>query len=32
MTRLSGFDDYPFHQALHPVDIAARSDPHWNDG
>jgi hypothetical protein len=30
--RLNPFDDYPFHQAISPVDIPASSDPHFNDG
>ena len=30
--RLNPFDDYPFHQAVSPLDIPVTSDPHWNDG
>ena len=30
--RLNPFDDYPFHQAIAPVDVPATSDPHYNDG
>ncbi|MGH9245416.1 MAG: hypothetical protein ACRD29_14095 [Acidimicrobiales bacterium] len=32
MFRLNPFDDYPFHQAVTPVDIPFTSDPHFNDG
>ena len=32
MLRLNPFDDYPFHQAITPIDIPASSDPHFNDG
>ena len=30
--RLNPFDDYPFHQAIAPLDVPATSDPHFNDG
>ncbi|MBM3678813.1 MAG: hypothetical protein FJW96_13190 [Actinobacteria bacterium] len=30
--RLNPFDDYPFHQAIAPIDIPVTSDPHFNDG
>jgi hypothetical protein len=30
--RLNPFDDYPFHQAITPIDIPSTSDPHFNDG
>jgi hypothetical protein len=30
--RLSPFDDYPFHQAVAPLDQPVTSDPRFNDG
>lgn len=30
--RISGFDDYPFHQTPEPFDRPATSDSHFNDG
>ena len=30
--KLNPFDDYPFHQAIAPIDIPSTSDPHFNDG
>lgn len=32
MWRLNPFDDYPFHQAISPIDVPATSDRHFNDG
>ena len=30
--QLNPFDDFPFHQALSPIDVPATSDSHFNDG
>ena len=30
--QLNPFDDYPFHQAIAPVDVPATTDTHFNDG
>ena len=30
--QLNPFDDFPFHQALSPIDVPATSDTHFNDG
>jgi hypothetical protein len=30
--QLNRFDDFPFHQAISPLDVPATSDSHFNDG
>ena len=30
--QLNPFDDFPFHQAVAPIDVPATSDTHFNDG
>jgi hypothetical protein len=30
--RINPFDDFPFHQAISPIDVPEQSDRHFNDG
>ena len=30
--RINPFDDFPFHQAVSPIDVPEQSDRHFNDG
>ena len=30
--RINAFDDFPFHQAISPIDVPQQAHPRFNDG